>query len=280
MNKGFYWLLHVTTCILPLVASGLFAWTLLAAIQNYGSPITEMSVSVALAAFPDYNELLVLLISASTLIFATTAIRNVQVRIWFRRRYGNYLQSCFCCCCNKTSQAGGRTNSRNNLSQGSATFLAFLNDVGSVVNVLAYISFLLLAIYPADAPTATGRMIHNIAAIGYFALTIVYAVIQVILTCKQGNHYPKFIGIFQGFLTIGSAVFTIIYVITRYGTENPFFLAEWLAVAFNLLFIAWFAVLFHIDSASDELVEYFCPCCCGGSGKSKDNGASSYKSMA
>lgn len=276
MNPALYWLVHVITCILPIVSSSLFLFVPVVAVQNYDKPITEGSVSSAFAAYPNYDQLLTLLMIASTLIFATTAIRNVQVRIWFRRRYGNYLKSSCSCCCNRKS-----SNGQTNNSQGSSTYLAFANDVASVINVLAYVSFVLLAIYPADAPTESQRLIHNVSTVSYFCLSIVYSFLQTALTYKQG--YPKYVSIIQLVLAISGAVLALAFVVTRFVTENPLFLAEWLAVVFNLLFIAFFAVLFHIDSASDELVEFFCPCCCGSGGggnRLQGDTLSPYKSMA
>jgi len=265
MSSALYCLLHSITCSLPIAGTSLFAWILVSAQRTSGFAITKKSVSQALAAYPDYDKLLVLVIVASSLIFATTAVRNVQVRIWFRRRYGSYLQSCCCCCCPKRRSAGGSSG----LSKGSATSLAFTNDVASVVNILAYVSFLLLVIYPADAPTEVGRMIHQFATIGYFALSIVYGIMQVTLTWNQGNHYPSFVRIVQLLLTIAGVGLSVVYGITYFATDNPIFLAEWIIVALNLVFIAFFSIMFHIDSASDELIEFVCPCCCGGGGEKR-----------
>ena len=101
MNKTLFLLLQVITCSLPLVGTGLFAYILFATVGD--TSITEWSVSDAFASYPDYQQLLIVLIIASSIIFATTAIRNIQVRIWFRRRYGNYLTSC----CRKQQPTNG-----------------------------------------------------------------------------------------------------------------------------------------------------------------------------
>lgn len=270
MNAALFWSLQVITCSLPLAGAGLFAYILL--VTTSDTPITEWSVSDALAAYPDYQQLLVVLIIAASLIFAATATRNVQIRIWFRRRYGNYLT----CCCRK--QPAGNNNGQQ-LSQGSVTYLASTNDVASVVNVAAYISFLILAIVPTDAPTQAERNVHNGAAVAYFSLSITYAVLQVLLTCKQGKQYPKFVNVVQLLLALATTALSIIYVVSFYFAETPFFLVEWLAVIFNLAFIAFFAVLFHYDSAADELVEYLCPCCCKNKKKSDSSKASYYRNM-
>ena len=188
MNKALFLLLQIITCSLPLVGTGLFTYILIATTGD--TPITDWSVSDAFAAYPDYQKLLIVLIFAASLIFATTAIRNIQVRIWFRRRYGNYLTSC----CRKQQQPSDRSTGQ--LSQGSAKYLAFMNDFASFVNIVAYIFFILLAVFPSGTGTASIQQVHNTSTVVYFTLALLYAILQTLLTCKQ-QHYPKYVSIIQ-----------------------------------------------------------------------------------
>lgn len=268
MNKTLFLLLQVITCSLPLVGTGLFAYILFATVGD--TSITEWSVSDAFASYPDYQQLLIVLIIASSIIFATTAIRNIQVRIWFRRRYGNYLTSC----CRKQQPTNG---SNAQLSQGSAAYLAFMNDFGSFVNIAAYVAFILLAAYPSGTGTPSIQQIHNGSSLSYFSLSLLYAILQTLLTCRQ-QHYPKCVTIIQIVLVISTAALSLAYGYTFFFTDTPLYITEWLAVIFNLVFVAFFAVLFHYDSAADELVEYACPCCCR-AGKTSGDNASNYRNM-
>lgn len=274
--------LHVVTCLLPVAAASLFACILVLAQRSSGFGVTETTVSYALALYPNYPLMLALLVVASTLMYVTTAVRNVQVRIWFRRRYGSYLRSCCCCCRRKKEEEEEeveKPRSGSRLSAPSATCLAVNNDLASVVNILAYVAFLLLAVFPVGSEGWRNDA-HDYSAIAYFALSTLYGGMQTALTWKQGVHYPAPFKFVQLGLVLATLAAFAAYGYTYLGTDNPIYVAEWIAVFGSLIFVAFFAVMFHVDSASDELVEFFCPCCSRGGKGDEKSSADDYQNFA
>mmetsp|Transcript_21278 Transcript_21278/g.61929 ORF Transcript_21278/g.61929 Transcript_21278/m.61929 type:complete len:242 (-) Transcript_21278:292-1017(-) len=241
MNLGpLLCVLHAITMLLPQAGTTLFACVLFFAWKNSGMAISELTISSAFAAYPDYKQLLLAMIAASSLMFVATIVRNIQVRIWYRRRFGNYLQVLL------------RGSKENDARDQSATRLAMFNDVASVVNILAYIAFLVLAV------VRTGDMdpIHRIATVCYFTLSSIYAIMQTVLTTTQGDHYPRFVAIAQIFLVVMILLGAVGCAVTFFYLDSPRYELEWLAVVCNLIFVFFFSVMFHIDSAADELIEF------------------------
>lgn len=259
---------HVVTCLLPPVGTFLMACVLAVAVNNADMSITDLTISGAFVRYQKYEQLLAAMITACSLIFVSAIVRNVQVRIWFRRRYGNYLKTC----CNKQQEKAQ--------SSRTSTILAVTNDVACILNILAYASFLVSAIFR----TGDRDPIHLIASIMYFVLSIAYEIMQTVLTGAQGDHYPIYVSIVQVLLVSVSTIAISIFAYTGWLTDNRITEAEWLALACNLLFTAFFSVMFHLDSASDELVEFLCPCCIGRQGqpasaKGRGDEGASYRAM-
>ena len=126
--------------------------TLYMLVYNMNISITEMTVSAALADYEPTWEILVCLCTGAFCSFIVTISRSIQIGVYHRR--------------NNSSFRG----------------LRLLNFVAAMANILAYVGFVILAIYPVDGEH---EAYHLFGAYMYFILIGVYALMHIFLLWKQ-----------------------------------------------------------------------------------------------
>jgi hypothetical protein len=185
--------------------------------------ITETSISSCLANYEPKLEVLVVIAAGATLMFVVTMMRNIQINVYHRR-------------------------------QGSeSTAMRVLNYIATMSNILAYIGFILLAVFDVDDPNPFNRVIHYVGSVMYFTLAGLYGLLQTYLLCKQ-RQYPMFCNIVFTMVCSAAIVSSIIYISNL--EEN--FELEWFAVALHAIYVGLMSLLFHVDPVDDELRDFFC----------------------
>ncbi len=208
--------------LLPILGCSFVLLSLLMLVYRLGVPITDASISTCLATYSPKVEVLVVIFLGATLMFVVTVMRNIQINVYHRRQHSE------------------------------SKCMRLTNLVAAIANILAYVGFVLLAIYDLDGP-GNAPTIHYIGAYMYFALSGVYGLLHTFLLCKQ-THYPMVCKILFTVLPIATIVCTIIYVIDM----DARYEYEWFAVALAAVTIGSFTILFLVDSVDDELRDFFC----------------------
>lgn len=137
---------------MPLFACFMLLGTLYMLVYNMNISITDMTVSAALADYEPTWEILICLCTGAFCSFIVTISRSIQIGVYHRRN--------------------------NSAFRG----LRLLNFVAAMTNILAYVGFIILAIYPVDGEHED---YHKIGAYMYFILIGVYALMHILLLWKQ-----------------------------------------------------------------------------------------------
>lgn len=137
---------------MPLFGCFMILGTLYMLVYNMGISINEMTVSSALADYEPTWEILVCLCTGAFCSFIVTISRSIQIGVYHRRN--------------------------NSAFRG----LRLLNFVAALINILAYVGFVILAIYPVDGEHED---YHMFGAYMYFILIGVYALMHIFLLWKQ-----------------------------------------------------------------------------------------------
>ena len=138
--------------VMPILACLMILSTLYLLIYNMDISIHDMTVSSALADYEPTWEILVLLCAGAFASFIVTISRSIQIGVYHRRN--------------------------NSAFRG----LRLLNFVAALTNILAYVGFVILAIYPVDGEHED---YHLFGAHMYFGLIGLYALMHIFLLWKQ-----------------------------------------------------------------------------------------------
>ena len=156
-------------------------------------------------------------------MFVVTIMRNIQINVYHRR-------------------------------QGSeSTAMSVLNYIATISNILAYVGFILLAVFDLDDPNPSYRVIHYVGSVMYFALAGFYGLLQAYLLCKQ-TQYPMFCKIVFTMVCSAAIASSIIYI----SNFDKNFELEWFAVALHAIYVGLMSLLFHVNPVDDELRDFFC----------------------
>lgn len=214
---------HLFLLFIPILGCSFLLAALYLLMYRLGVQITETSISFCLANYEPKVEVLVVISAGATLMFVVTMMRNIQIEVYHRR-------------------------------QGSeSTAMRVLNYIATMSNILAYVGFILLAVFDLDDPNPFYRVIHYVGSVVYFALTGLYGLLQTYLLCKQ-TQYPMFCKIVFTMVSSAAIVSSIIYISNL--EEN--FELQWFAVALHAIYVGLMSLLFHVDPIDDELRDFFC----------------------
>jgi hypothetical protein len=138
--------------LMPLLGCSLILGTLYLLVYNMDISINESTISSALADYEPTWEILLLLCTGAFASFIVTISRSIQIGVYHRRN--------------------------NSAFRG----LRLLNFAAAMINILAYVGFVILAIYPVDGKH---QDYHMFGAYMYFGLIGVYALMHIFLLWKQ-----------------------------------------------------------------------------------------------
>ena len=208
--------------LVPILGCTFILGSLCLLVYRLEVSISDTSISRCLADYSPKVEVLVLLFIGATLIFIVTAMRNVQINVYHRRQ------------------------------KSESRFMRVLNNIATIANIVAYVGFVILALFDTDGP-GQAPLIHDIGAYMYFGLSGLYQVLHIFLLCKQ-SHYPMFCKIIFTIVSIATIACSIIFAVNP--EEKTEF--EWFSVALAAMHVGLISILFLVDSVDDELRDFFC----------------------
>jgi hypothetical protein len=138
--------------MMPILGCSMILGTLYLLIYNMDISIYEMTISSALADYEPTWEILLMLCTGAFASFVVTISRGIQIGVYHRRNNSGFRG------------------------------LRLLNIVAAITNILAYVGFIILAIYPVDGEH---KDYHLFGAHMYFGLIGLYAVMHIFLLWKQ-----------------------------------------------------------------------------------------------
>jgi hypothetical protein len=138
--------------MMPLLACNMILITLYLLVYKMNISITESSISGALADYEPTWQILLLLCTGAFASFIVTISRSIQIGVYHRRNGSGFRG------------------------------LRVLNFGSAVLNILAYIGFMILAYYPVDGEH---KAYHIFGACMYFGLIGAYALFHSFLLWKQ-----------------------------------------------------------------------------------------------
>ncbi|KAL7522122.1 hypothetical protein ACHAWX_006809 [Stephanocyclus meneghinianus] len=205
---------------MPLVACSMILGTLYLLVYKMDITISEISISGALADYEPTWQILLLLCSGAFASFIVTISRSIQIGVYHQRN--------------------------NSAFRG----LRLINFIGAITNILAYVGFIILAIYPIDGKN---KDYHIFGAYMYFGFMGLYSFFHVFLLWKQWQ-YSMFSKIIMTVVPVASVLCSVVFAIQ----QEDGYQYEWFAVALAAIFIGLFVILFLTDRCDDELEEFFC----------------------
>ncbi|KAL7544669.1 hypothetical protein ACHAWF_008037 [Thalassiosira exigua] len=209
--------------LLPILGCFLILTTLFLLTYRLGVPITETSVSKCLADYSPKEEILAVVFTGATVMFIVTVMRDIQINVYHRR-----LKS-------------------------ESKCMKALNITAAVCNILAYVGFVILALFEIEGPEIVTTL-HFIGSIMYFALSGLYGLLHGYMTCKQ-TQYPWFCKILFTLVPLATLGCSIGYTVAKF---EAYYELEWFAVALAALNVGLLSILFMVDPVDDELRDFFC----------------------
>lgn len=208
--------------LLPVLGCSFLLATLYLLVYRLDVSITDVSVSQCLTDYEPKIEVLVLIFIGATFMFIVTVMRNIQISVYHRRH------------------------------KSESIFMRIINFTAAVSNILAYVGFVLVALFDLDGPGEAPK-IHFIGSYMYFGLSGLYGLLHSFLLCKQ-TQYPMFCKIILTLVPLAGVACSIIFaVVMGEGYEY-----EWFTVALAALFVGLMSILFLVDPVDDELRDFFC----------------------
>ena len=217
---------HVITCLAPIIAGSLILSVLYQLLSTLEITIYDQSVSDSLSEMEPYLRVLVPIAVGGSIMFVITAMRNIQITVYFTRQ---------------------RSYSR---------FLYILNWLASVLNVAAYVGFMMLAFNKNNGSDPEIKR-HFIGTAIYFACVSVYGMLDSFLLLQQ-KQYPAILKVLMVLIALAATGAAAYYSYTALTPESDAVEYEWIAVALETIYIVLYSILFHIDPVEDELLTFFC----------------------